>query len=69
MILLLQCLEIMQYHISLRCAGLILPRLYYVGLYDIALSLDTAVILCVLAYLNMLYVFESLWKDDLHLYA
>ena len=55
--------------LHLHCAGVILPRLYYVGLFDITLSLDTAVVVvsCVLTCFNMLYVFGRIYEYGLYI--
>ena len=55
--------------LRLRCAGVILPRLYYVGIYVNALSLDTAVVVvsCVLTCFNMLYVFGRIYEYGLYI--
>ena len=59
--------------LRLRCAGVILPRLYYVGIYVNALSLDTAVVKvsCVLTcltcfvylggFMNMICILCMIW--------
>ena len=53
--------------LHLYCTGVILPRLYYVGLFDIALSLDTTVVVSyVLACFNMLYVFGRIYDYGLY---